>query len=250
MWSDGERWGPNGLSTTIRGSSPSRRSTAPSRSWRRWSTSSPAASLRCRSTPTGGKDNDEREVVKGDALDALINKPLPGTSAVWLNHQIAQSLLVHGNALVAKLRNAEDEPPFGLLPLDWGFVSAFAPMGGRVEQWATRQFGDERIIDPADALHFAWGAPSGQIGVSPLEKLGVTIRLEDAAQRHQTGDVPQRVRPSLAVRSTTRTRRRSPRLRPRSGRGDAQGAGQLGPTFFMGANVKLQPLSLTPVEAR
>jgi hypothetical protein len=205
-----------GTTTTIRGSFPTRRSTAPSRS-----SASVVDKLarRIASLPFDAYkrlDNDEREVVKGDALDALINRPLPGTSAVWLNHQIAQSLLIHGNALVAKLRNAEDEPPFGLFPLDWGFVSAYAPMGGRVEWWATTPVRRRAVHRPGDVLHFAWGAPSGQIGVSPARE----ARRHDPA-RGRGAAPPDRCSATAAgrrwrCRSTRRTRSRSSSTTPAS----------------------------------
>lgn len=131
--------------------------------------------------------DDKREVVRGDALDSLIRKPMPRAGAVHFLHSIAWSLLVHGNALAAKIRGPEpDAPPLNLWPLDWSMVGAYAQQGGPVEWWSTIQFGEERFIPVAETLHFAWTGPDGEIGVSPLEKLGVTIRHEDAMQRYQT----------------------------------------------------------------
>ena len=114
---------------------------------------------------------------------------------------VFQSLYIHGNGLVAKLRRADrDAPPVMLWPIDWGTVSAYGEQGGDIEWWSFPIAGQERFIAAADTIHFAWPGPSGgQIGVSPLEKLGVTIRLEDAAQRFQTSNFRNGSRPSLAV---------------------------------------------------
>jgi HK97 family phage portal protein len=138
-----------------------------------------------------------RELVRDDTLDSLIRRPLPRWSKVHMLHHVAQQLLVHGNCLLAKIRGSDQSaPPEGLWPLDWAFVNAYAPLGGRIEWWATTQFeGHERFIAVEDTLHFAWPSPHGEIGTSPLQQLGVTIRLEDAAQRHQTASFKNGARP-------------------------------------------------------
>lgn len=143
------------------------------------------------------QQDDSREVVRGDTLDSLIRRPLPRWSTVHLNHFVGQSLLVHGNALLAKVRGNDRElPPEMLWPLDWAHINAYAPLGGRIEWWSTTQFNnEERFIAVGDTVHFAWESPTDEVGVSPLQKLGVTIRLEDAAQRYQTSSFRNGTRP-------------------------------------------------------
>ncbi|HVF79287.1 MAG TPA: phage portal protein [Solirubrobacteraceae bacterium] len=138
-----------------------------------------------------------RELVRDDSLDGLICKPLPRWSKVHLLHHVAQQCLIHGNAVLAKVRGTDrDAPPIGLWPLDWAHMNAYAPDGGRIEWWSTTQFdGEERYLAVEDTLHFAWQSPAGEVGTSPLEQLGVTIRLEDAAQRHQTSQFKNGARP-------------------------------------------------------
>jgi hypothetical protein len=81
--------------------------------------------------------NDGRELDSSSSLASLIHQPWPRAGAVHLNHFIAQSLLVHGNALVAKLRTADREaPPFMLWPLIGrrsvrGGLSVAVSSGGR-----------------------------------------------------------------------------------------------------------------------
>jgi HK97 family phage portal protein len=79
-------------------------------------------------------------------------------------------------------------------------VSAYAEQGGTIEWWSTTQFGDqERFLSVADTMHFAWPATDSEVGVSPLEKLGVTIRLEDATQRYQSSSFRNGVRPGGVI---------------------------------------------------
>ena len=192
-----------------------------------------------------------REATSGDSLDTLLRRPMPRRTTVHLIAHIQQSLLIHGNALVAKLRGADREaPPVMLWPLDWAQTSAYGQQGGTIEWWSTTQFGDERFIATEDVVHFAWPPPSGgEIGVSAFEKLGVTIRLEDAIQRHQTAMFRNGIRPSAAVTlddpNATDAKLNRARDIVKAAHG---GADRSGSWVFMGANTKIRPLSLTPVE--
>jgi HK97 family phage portal protein len=191
-----------------------------------------------------------RELVVGDSLDSLLKHPMPRAGTAHLLHHIKLSLLVHGNALVAKVRGGDREaPPVMLWPLNWATVSAYGD--GRIEFWSTTQFGgQERFIRAEDTMHFAWPGPDGgEVGVSPLEKLGVTIRLEDATQRHQTALFKNGTRPSMAV-TVEQEKSNIEALEFARDRVEAmhKGVDNSGKTFFMGANVKVQPLSLSPVE--
>ena len=191
-----------------------------------------------------------REATRGDGLDTLLRRPMPRSSTVHLVAHVAQSLLIHGNALVAKLRPGPDLPPYMLWPLDWAHTSAYAEEGGTIEWWSTTQFGDVRYIEAANTVHFAWPAPSGwEVGVSPLEKLGVTIRLEDAVQRHQTGMFRNGIRPTAAVSiEDPKPSREKLELARESVKAAHGGVDKGGSWVFMGANTKITPLSFTPVE--
>lgn len=199
------------------------------------------------------KKGDAREATEGDSLDTLLRKPMPRHSTVHLVSHIAQSLLIHGNALVAKVRTTGDKdlPPDWLWPIDWACTSAYGIPGGTVEWWSTTQFeGQERFFNAENAVHFAWPAPSGsEIGVSPLEKLGVTIRLEDAALRHQTSLFRNGIRPTAAVSiDDPNPKREKLELAREQVRAAHAGVDKGGSWVFMGANTKIQPLSFTPVE--
>lgn len=131
--------------------------------------------------------NDRRRVTSGPLVD-LLSRPLPRRGPVNLKQWMALPVLVHGNALLAKVRREPGGPPTGLLPLRWQHVRDHVfTDGGPVEAWETDQFGEKRFIDAAETVHVAWESVDGNLGISPLQALGVTIRIEDAAQRAQTG---------------------------------------------------------------
>jgi HK97 family phage portal protein len=194
-----------------------------------------------------------REATEGDSLDTLLRKPMPRRSTVHLVSHIAQSLLINANSVVAKVRlNGPDEPPGWLWPLDWSQLSAYGQPGGTIEWWSTTQFGgQERFIAAADTIHFAWPGPDGgEIGVSPLEKLGTTIRIEDAAQRHQASMFKNGIRPSAAVSmndpNATKEKLEYAGEVVKAAHG---GLDKAGSWVWLGANATVQPLSLSPVEA-
>jgi HK97 family phage portal protein len=199
-----------------------------------------------------GKPTGPRKPVYGDSLDTLLRTPMPRRATVHLLTHVFQSLLIHGNALVVKVRGPDREvPPSMLWPLDWAHTSAYGPMGGTIEWWSTTQFeGAERFIAVEDTVHFAWSAPSGgEIGVSPLEKLGVTIRLEDAAQRHQTSMFRNGIRPTAAVSiDDPNPKKEKLDLAREQVRAAHAGVDKGGSWVFTGANTKITPLSFSPVE--
>jgi HK97 family phage portal protein len=192
-------------------------------------------------------------IPREDGLTTLLRRPRPRTSTVHLLAHVFQSLLTHGNALVATLRGPDpDAPPIMLWPLDWARTGAYGEAGGDIEWWSTYQFGsEERFISAADTLHFAWPGPDGaQIGVSPLEKLGVTIALEDASQRFQTANFRNGNRPSNAI--TLEQAKPSNELLNLMREQIAnlhKGVDRAGKTILLGAGAKIQPLSMSPVEA-
>ena len=197
--------------------------------------------------------NQARELVRGDTLDSLLRRPMPRTPGLHLRFHIAQSLLLHGNALVAKLRGSDrDAPPVMLWPLDWSQIGAYAEPGGRIEWWSTYQFGSqERFIAAEDTIHFAWPSPDGgEVGVSPLEKLGITIQLEDAIQRHQRSQFANGSRPSMAVTLDHPNPKPDLLALVRANIENLhKGPDRSGKTILLGAGAKVQPLSLSPVEA-
>ena len=252
MWSDGERM-PNGLTDGLDG---------PLISCNRIYRSQPVLAgvidliaYRAASLPfaafTKEPEGSRAPVADDDSLATLLRRPRPGQSTVHLLNHCFTSLFVHGNALWAKLRgNDRQGLPEMLWPLDWAHISAYGELGREVEWWSTTQFGEERFIEAADTVHFAWpGADGGEIGISPLEKLGITIRLEDAAQRYQTANFRNGNRPSNAIsfeKPLNREQLASNRAMIESLH---KGVDQAGKTILLSGGASIESLSMTAVEA-
>jgi phage portal protein BeeE len=164
--------------------------------------------------------NEPEAVPRDHGLPTLLRSPAPRKGAVDLQEWISRGLFIHGNSLLAKWRgDGKDRPPTGLLPLRWPYVSAYAHLGGPVEWWGTTQVGDWKWLPVEESLHFAWGSDLGDIGVSPLEQLGVMLELDDASQRFQIASLKNGSRPSGAIslpKGRSSTRRSALRCAPRS----------------------------------
>lgn len=248
MWSDGERWGDKGRLASfaeIYTTQPSvyavvnlitrRIASLPLKAYRRKA------------------DGSKSELARTHPLSELLRKPLPRRSAVSMKQWMALPTLIHGNALVAKVRARADEPPAQLLPLDWAHVNAYAAPGGFVEWWSTTQFenGVERYLAAEDTLHFAWESAYGEIGTSPLQALGTTIRLDTAAQTHQTSSFSEGIKPSMIISLPETARVKEPDLDRIGARiqalyGGTQNAGR---AMVLGNGATAQPITMTSSEA-
>jgi HK97 family phage portal protein len=192
-------------------------------------------------------------VAREDGLATLLRRPRPGTSTVHLLAHVFQSLLTHGNALVAKLRGPDPEAPADHA------LAARLGRHGRVRRGGR---GHRVVVDDAVRrrgalhqrrrhLHFAWPGPDGgQIGVSPLEKLGVTIRLEDATQRFQIANFRNGNRPSLAISlEQPKPSKELLAVMRESIDNLHKGVDKAGKTILLGAGRKCSRCRLSPVEA-
>lgn len=140
----------------------------------------------------------ELERVRDHPLQRLLHAPAPRCGAHSVGQWAALPTLVFGNALIVKVRGA-DGLPVGLLPVDWRYVNAYASEGGPIAMWSTTQTGEELMIHPSEALHFAWMGAQGWLGVSPLAQLDSTLRIEDSARRFQIANFDNGARPSGAL---------------------------------------------------
>jgi HK97 family phage portal protein len=141
----------------------------------------------------------KRRLHEGRLYD-LLEHPAPRRAPVTFKQWLALGALLHGNSVTAFYRPEKAGPPARVWPLDWRFLSPVQLMeGGPIEAWETTEFGERVFVAAEDAIHVAWEPPDGRIGVSPLQALGVTVRLEDAAQRYQANSFRNAARPSGAV---------------------------------------------------
>lgn len=254
MWSDGERE-PNGLTDGVDGVL--RSFDAIYRSQPILAGVIDMIAMRAATLPFGAfeanQDGSRGEIPRSDSLATLLRRPRPRMSTVHMLSHIFTSLLAHGNALVAKLRSTgeTDAPPDMLWPLEWPRVTAYGEEGGDVEWWGTFQFGGEELFCRAeDTIHFAWpDVGGGPVGISPLEKLGVTIRLEDAAQRYQTSNFRNGNRPSSAITVEGKLNRDQMALNRAALDNFHRGVDRAGKTMLLSGGAKIQQLSMSPVEA-
>ena len=194
MWSDGTRLGDRGR--TVSFATVYRSQPAVAAATNKLTRQIASLPLKVYRTNSAG----EREEVANHPLVGLLAAPMPRRGPVNLKQWLAMPALVHGNALLAKFR-PKSGPPTGLVPLDWRYVSGYAAPAGPVEWWGFTAAGngEELFLDAEESVHFAWQAPEGEVGVSPLEQLGATVDTDDMIRRHTAASFRNGARPASAL---------------------------------------------------
>lgn len=142
----------------------------------------------------------ERKRVRQHRLVDLLEKPAPRFGPVALKQWMVLPMLLHGNGTLLKSRKERSGPPTRLWPLDWRYMQATV-VDSRLEFWRTTEFNDQTPLDPEDVFHVGWEAPDGRIGVSPLQQLGITVRIERSAQEYQEAYLAQGFRPPSGIKT-------------------------------------------------
>jgi len=153
-----------------------------------------------RRTGEGDDENSRLRLRPGDhpLADALITPWDRGYQA-----QLVQALLgpvlVHGNSVTELQSGAGETIQF--IPKDWRYTIPMMPFRDTIDGWVfdSDEVALRREVSVDDVLHVCWWSPAGPIGCSPLQQLGVTIRTEDAAQRHQEAMFLNGARPPSAI---------------------------------------------------
>lgn len=131
-------------------------------------------------------NEEDKQRVRDHPAAIVLNRPRPRRRGVHWRAEMGLAIFVHGVSVTWKRRPSRGAPPYQLWALDWRMLTPHGD-GGIVEfwEWSGRGVPDcPRFIDAADVIVVGWNSPESEIGVSPLEQLGVTIRSEDAIQRH------------------------------------------------------------------
>lgn len=142
-----------------------------------------------------------KEPVTSGALYDLVRKPADRCGPVHLKQWMTLPSLLHGNSTILKVRPRRGAPPTSLKPLRWSHMTPYELIAGsdEIDYWVCTQFGEELVLLPYDVLHIAWAPPSGVVGVSPLQQLGVTLWAEIAAQKYARASMRNAARPSGGI---------------------------------------------------
>ena len=152
-----------------------------------------------------GDDSRERMRDGDHPLATAIAHPWPGGFPAQLTMAMLGPFLVHGNSVIEVMEGRSGSIAFE--PHDWRLITPqkLEAGGKRIDGWTVYDgMGQaQRSFSADQALHAAWWSPLGPEGVSPLQQLGVTLRLEDAAMRYQMAQFRNGARPPSAITATT-----------------------------------------------
>jgi HK97 family phage portal protein len=144
--------------------------------------------------------DDSRRRLRADEhpLAAAIETPWDRAGRVQLVMALLGPLLVHGNSTIRVDEGRSGRIQFATR--DWRRMRPIQVFPSSISGWETDEDGGPAETLTADqVLHLAWWSPLGPIGVSPLQQLGVTISVEEAAQRFQRAMLANSARPPSAV---------------------------------------------------
>lgn len=204
-----------------------------------------------------GDDSRERLRDGDHPLATAIAEPWERGSAAQLTMALLGSLSVHGNSVMPVEDGAGGRLRF--TASDYRFARPIMPWRDTISGWDF-DVDDPRIISTAGAdkvLHVAWWSPLGPLGVSPLQQLGVTLNIEDAAQRHQKAMLQNAARPPSAITTAKEflgltPEERSPLLAQLRGDIEALYAGpdNAGRPALLPPGLEWKPVGHTAVEAQ
>ena len=122
-----------------------------------------------------------------------------GRSAAQLTMQLLGPVLVHGNSVTHVESGARES--LKLTAKDWRYCQPLMPWRDEIQgfKFDTDDPSIEREASIDDVLHICYWSPAGPIGTSPLQQLGVSLQIEDAAQRFTRATFANGARPPSAI---------------------------------------------------
>jgi HK97 family phage portal protein len=151
-----------------------------------------------------GEDSRRRLRPDDHPVAAAIARPRVGAYPARLTMDLLGPLFVHGNSITEVDEGAGGAIMFE--PHDWRTTKPIkaTPSSWQIDGWQTYdEMGQtKRPVSANNVVHIAWWSPLGPEGVSPLQQLGVTISIDEAAQRYQKAQFKNGARPPSAVEAT------------------------------------------------
>lgn len=190
-------------------------------------------------------DGEIEPVHRHPALDLILN-PWDGGSPSKFKQKLSFPALIHGNALLGKVRPDGNSAPVGFVPLDWRFLIPWTLDDGEVMFWESTQPNRQQFWAPENVVHVAFEAGNGDLGVSPLKQLGTTLRTEVNAQGYQSSSFEKGARPSGAL--TTPPDKQLSREERAMLRSEIKNMDS-GEFFLLSGGMDWKPFSHTAVEA-
>ena len=148
----------------------------------------------------GDDENSRIRLRSGEhPLATALEQPWERGYQAQLLQALLGPILVHGNSVTEILSGANDSIQF--YPQDWRFTVPMMPFRDTIDGWTFNIDNTDyrREVSVDDCLHCAWWSPQGPIGCSPLQMLGCSLRIEDAAQRYQEAIFLNAARPPSAI---------------------------------------------------